>query len=271
MTGAPSRDIPRIRTRHLLDFKKQGQRFSMLTSYDQFSAQIFERAGIEMLLVGDSCGTTVLGHSSTVHTRHEDILLFTSAVTRAVKRPLVVADLAFGTYQTGTRNAMKHAVELMQAGAHAVKLEGGHQVIDQVKALVEAGIPVVGHLGFTPQSEHALGGFTVQGRDGADADKMADDALALQEAGVFALVLEMVPADLAARITEVLHIPTIGIGAGPKCDGQVLVWQDMAGLSDFNGRFVRRFAQLGAELERAASEYHREVAEGTFPSEKESF
>ena len=261
----------KIRIRHLQDAMRAGRPFSMLTSYDQYSAQAFERAGIEVLLVGDSAGTTVLGHDSTVHTTHEDIRVFTAAVARSVTRPLIVSDLAFGTYQAGPADAIRHGVDLVRAGAEAVKLEGGHEIVPQVTALVQAGIPVMGHLGFTPQSVNALSGHRVQGRDHQAADRLADDALALQEAGAFAIVLELVPSTLAQRITEVLSIPTIGIGAGPHCDGQVLVWQDMAGLSGFEGKFVRRFAHLREELERAAREYRGAVEGREYPGPEHSF
>lgn len=266
----PSRPS-RVRIRHLQDAKDAGRRFAMLTAYDHFSARTFESAGIDVLLVGDSVGMTVLGYESTTSTTHADMLTFTGAVARSVSRPLVVADLAFGTYQTGPEDAVRHAVDLVQAGAHAVKMEGGHAILAQVEAVVAAGIPVMGHLGFTPQSVHALGGHRVQGRDHAAADRLADDALALQEAGAFAVVLELVPASVAERITEVLRIPTIGIGAGPSCDGQVLVWQDMAGLSDFRGAFVHRFAELGDELRRAAASYRDAVEAGRYPSREHSF
>lgn len=261
----------RVRTRTLSQFKADGRKITMLTSYDALTARIFDEAGIDVLLVGDSAGNVVLGHDSTVFTKHSDIVLFTGAVARSVTRPLVLADLAFGTYQTGPEDALRHAVELMQAGAHAVKLEGGREVLPQIKALVQAGIPVCGHLGFTPQSVNQFGGHRVQGRDQADADHLAEDALALQEAGCFAVVLEMVPAALAARITEVTEIPMIGIGAGPDCDGQVLVWQDMAGLSDFEGKFVRRFTDLRMELSRAAREYREAVENVEFPGAQHSF
>lgn len=261
----------KVRIRHLQEAKDSGRRFSMLTSYDQFSAQAFEAAGVDVLLVGDSVGTTVLGHSSTVHTTHQDMLTFTGAVSRSVRRPLLVSDLAFGTYQTGPEDAVRHGTDLLRAGAEAVKLEGGHPVLPQISALVAAGIPVMGHLGFTPQSVNVLSGHRVQGRDHAAADKLAEDALALQDAGVFAIVLELVPASLAARITEVLQIPTIGIGAGHECDGQVLVWQDMAGLSDFHGAFVRRFANLREDLEGAALEYRRAVEGREYPGPEHGF
>ncbi|MDN5687351.1 MAG: 3-methyl-2-oxobutanoate hydroxymethyltransferase [Brachybacterium sp.] len=261
----------KVRIRHLHDAKDRGRPFSMLTAYDQFSAQAFEEAGIDVLLVGDSVGTTVLGHSSTTATTHQDMLTFTGAVARSVHRPLVVADLAFGTYETGPLDAVRHGVELIRAGAEMVKLEGGHAVAPQIRALVEAGIPVMGHLGFTPQSVNALSGHRVQGRDAHGADQLAEDAVAVQEAGASALVLELVPASVAARITEVVQIPTIGIGAGPACDGQVLVWQDMAGLSGFHGKFVKTFADLRRDLTRAAEQYRVEVGERSYPGEEHSF
>lgn len=261
----------KVRIRHLQDAKGRGRPFTMLTSYDQFTAQVFEAAGIDVLLVGDSVGTTVLGHESTTATTHQDMVTFTGAVARSVHRPLIVADLAFGTYQTGPADAVRHGVDLVRAGAEMVKLEGGQAFTEHVRALVDCGIPVMGHLGFTPQSVNALSGHRVQGRDQAAADSLAEDALALQEAGASAIVLELVPAAVSARITEVLTVPTIGIGAGPDCDGQVLVWQDMAGLSGFEGRFVKRFANLRAELQRAAAEYREEVTSRSYPAAEHSF
>ncbi|WP_114854937.1 3-methyl-2-oxobutanoate hydroxymethyltransferase [Brachybacterium sp. YJGR34] len=261
----------KIRLRHLQEAKTRGRPFSMLTAYDQFSAQVFEEAGIEVLLVGDSVGSTVLGHTTTTATTHQDMLTFTGAVTRSVHRPLVVSDLAFGTYEAGTAEALRHGVELVRAGAEAVKLEGGAEVAAQIRTLVTAGIPVMGHLGFTPQSVNALSGHRVQGRDEEAAQKLVDDALAVQDAGAFAVVLELVPAAVAARVTEALRVPTIGIGAGPHCDGQVLVWQDMAGLSGFHGKFVKAFADLRGDLQRAAAEYREEVVAGTYPGPEHSF
>ena len=270
-TGSGSARPATIRIRHLQQAKEAGRPFSMLTAYDQFSARAFEAAGIEVLLVGDSVGTTVLGHSSTTATTHQDMLTFTGAVARSVHRPLLVADLAFGTYEADPIDAVHHAVELVRAGAELVKLEGGAALSPQIRALVGAGIPVMGHLGFTPQSVNALSGHRVQGRQAEAADQLSAEALAVQEAGASALVLELVPAAVSARITEELTIPTIGIGAGPSCDGQVLVWQDMAGLSGFAGKFVKTYAQLGAELERAASTYRDEVAERAYPGPEHSF
>lgn len=270
-TLAPASRPAKVRLRHLAEAKASGWRFSMLTSYDAMTARIFEEAGIDVLLVGDSAGTTVLGYESTVQTTHQEMLIFTGAVARAVRRPLIVADLAFGTYQVSVEDTVRHAIELMRAGAHAVKLEGGAEYTDRVRALVSAGIPVMGHLGFTPQSVNALSGHRVQGRDHAAADRLAEDARALQDAGVFAIVLELVPAEVAARITEITHVPTIGIGAGPDCDGQVLVWADMAGLSGFEGRFVRTFADLRGELGRAAADYRAAVETGQYPGPEHSF
>lgn len=270
-TGSGPTRPAKIRIRHLQQAKEAGRPFSMLTAYDQFSAQAFEAAGIEVLLVGDSVGTTVLGHSSTTATTHQDMLTFTGAVARSVHRPLLVADLAFGTYETGPVDAVPHAVELVRTGAEMVKLEGGGAIAPQIRALADAGISVMGHLGFTPQSVHALSGNRVQGRQDQEADHLVAEALRVQDAGASALVLELVPATVSARITEELTIPTIGIGAGPSCDGQVLVWQDMAGLSGFAGKFVKTYAQLAAELERAASAYREEVAERSYPGPEHSF
>jgi 3-methyl-2-oxobutanoate hydroxymethyltransferase len=270
-TPSPAAGPAKIRLRHLQQAKAQGRPFSMLTAYDQFAAQAFETARIEVLLVGDSVGTTVLGHSSTTSTTHQDMLTFTGAVARSVSRPLVVADLAFGTYESGPAEALRHGVELVRAGAEAVKLEGGAEIAPQVRALVDAGIPVFGHLGFTPQSVNSLSGHRVQGRDEAAAQKLVDDALTLQAAGAAAIVLELVPASVAATVTGALEVPTIGIGAGPHCDGQVLVWQDMVGLSGFQGKFVKPFADLRGALQRAAEQYRAEVGGRAYPGPEHSF
>jgi 3-methyl-2-oxobutanoate hydroxymethyltransferase len=262
----------RVRVHHLQQAKERGEKWAMLTAYDTYSAAIFEEAGIPVMLVGDSAGNVVLGHSSTVQVTVEDMLLLTKAVTRSTKRSLIVADLPFGSYESGPEQAFGTAVRLMkEGGAQAVKLEGGVRVAPQIKLLHDSGIPVMAHIGFTPQSEHALGGFRVQGR-GAGAEQLLADARAVQEAGAFAVVLEMVPAALAAEVSKELVIPTVGIGAGPDCDAQVLVWPDMAGL---NGgrvpRFVKRYADLRGELLRAAQEYADEVRGGVFPGPEHSF
>ena len=262
----------RVRVHHLQQAKERGEKWAMLTAYDTTSASVFEEAGIPVLLVGDSGGNVVLGHSSTVPVTVDDILLMTKAVTRSTKRTLVVADLPFGSYEASPQQAFGTAVRMMkEGGAQAVKLEGGVRVAPQIKLLAENGIPVMAHIGFTPQSEHALGGFRVQGR-GAGADQLMADAQAVQEAGAFAVVLEMVPAELAAQVTKELAIPTIGIGAGVDCDAQVLVWPDMAGLTGGRvPRFVKKYADLRAELLRAAREYADDVRTGTFPGPEHSF
>jgi 3-methyl-2-oxobutanoate hydroxymethyltransferase len=225
-----------------------------------------------VLLVGDSSGNVVLGHTSTVPVTVDDILLMTKAVTRSTKRALIVADLPFGSYESGPQQAFDTAVRMMkEGGAQAVKLEGGVRVAAQIKLLHDAGIPVMAHIGFTPQSEHVLGGFRVQGR-GAGAEQLLADAHAVQEAGAFAVVLEMVPAEIAGQVTKELSIPTIGIGAGVDCDAQVLVWPDMAGLN--GGRvpkFVKKYADLRAELLRATREFADEVHNGVFPGPEHSF
>jgi 3-methyl-2-oxobutanoate hydroxymethyltransferase len=262
----------RVRIHHLQQAKERGEKWAMLTAYDTNSAAVFEEAGIPVLLVGDSAGNVVLGFASTVPVTVEDILVLTRAVTRSTKRTLIVADLPFGSYESGPDQALATAFRMMkEGGAQAVKLEGGVRVAAQTRALVEAGIPVMAHIGFTPQSEHQLGGFRVQGR-GAGAEALMADAHAVQEAGAFAVVLEMVPAELAAQVTKELTIPTIGIGAGADCDAQVLVWPDMAGLTGGRvPRFVKRYADLRTELLRAAKEYADDVRSGTFPGPEHSF
>jgi 3-methyl-2-oxobutanoate hydroxymethyltransferase len=262
----------RVRVHHLQQAKARSEKWAMLTAYDTYAAQVFEEAGIPVLLVGDSAGNVVLGHSSTVPVTVEDMLLLTKAVTRSTSRALIVADLPFGSYESGPQQAFATAVRLMkEGGAQAVKLEGGVRVAPQIKLLTESGVPVMAHIGFTPQSEHALGGYRVQGR-GAGADQLLADAHAVQDAGAFAVVLEMVPAEIAGQVTKELTIPTIGIGAGVDCDAQVLVWTDMAGLN--GGRlpkFVKKYADLRGELLRAAQEYATEVREGVFPAPEHSF
>jgi 3-methyl-2-oxobutanoate hydroxymethyltransferase len=262
----------RVRVHHLQQAKERGEKWAMLTAYDTASAAVFEEAGIPVLLVGDSAGNVVLGHSSTVPVTVEDLLVMTRAVTRSTKRSLIVADLPFGSYEASPRQAFDTAVRMMkEGGAQAVKLEGGERVAPQIRLLHDSGIPVMAHIGFTPQSEHALGGFRVQGR-GAGAERLLTDAQAVQEAGAFAVVLEMVPAPLAAKVTRELTIPTIGIGAGADCDAQVLVWPDMAGLTSGRvPRFVKKYADLRGELLRAAREYADEVRGGVFPGPEHSF
>jgi 3-methyl-2-oxobutanoate hydroxymethyltransferase len=262
----------RVRIHHLQQAKERGEKWAMLTAYDTNAAAVFEEAGIPVLLVGDSAGNVVLGHSSTVPVTVDDVLLLTKAVTRSTSRTLIVADLPFGSYEASPQQAFETAIRMMkEGGAQAVKLEGGERVVPQIRLLSENGIPVMAHIGFTPQSEHALGGFRVQGR-GAGAEQLRADAQAVQEAGAFAVVLEMVPADIAGQVTKELGIPTIGIGAGPDCDAQVLVWPDMAGLTGGRvPRFVKRYADLRADLLGAAREYAEDVRRGTFPGPEHSF
>ena len=268
-------DPKRVRVHHLRAMKAAGQPITMLTSYDTMTAAVFDAAGTDVLLVGDTYGQVVLGQRTTVAVTLDELLPAVRAVAGSVRRALVVADLPFGTYGAGVEQGVAGAVRLMKEGeAHAVKLEGGPSTnpvtAPTVAALVATGIPVVGHLGFTPQSEHGLGGYRVQGR-GERADVLVADALALQEAGACAVVLEMVPASAAERVSAALEIPTIGIGAGAGCDGQVLVWQDMAGLTERAPRLARAFADLRAVLTEAAREYGSAVRERSFPGPEHTY
>lgn len=268
--GGPA--IKRVRTHHLQELKKRGERFSMLTSYDQLSAQIFDEAGVELLLVGDSASNNVLGNATSLPITVDELLPLTRAVSRSVTRAMVVGDLPFGSYQASPEQGYLTAVRFMkEGGAHSVKLEGGVEMAPQIERMTKGGIPVMGHIGFTPQSEHTLGGYRVQGR-GEAAERVMRDALAVQEAGAFAVVMEMVPGDVAAEITAKLEIPTIGIGAGNRCDGQVLVWQDAFGLRTGRmPRFVKQYADLRSVLLDAARAYDAEVKSGAFPAEEHTF
>ncbi len=269
----------RVRLPHLQAAKDHGEKWPMLTAYDQYTAEIFDEAGIPVLLVGDSAANNVYGYASTLQVTVDELLPLVKAVVRSTKRALIVADLPFGSYQASAEQAFATAIRFMQeGGAHAVKLEGGRRMSAQVEMLVGAGVPVMGHIGFTPQSEHELGGYRVQGRGndapltGATGEDLIADAVALERAGAFAVVLEMVPAVIAKRVTHELHIPTVGIGAGPDCDGQVLVWQDMAGLrSGKLPRFIKQYADLRGTLSAAATAYARDVVGGTFPTKEHSF
>ncbi len=261
----------RVTPRDLQSAKLRGERWAMLTSYDMLTAGLFEEAGIPVLLVGDSAGNNVLGYPTTVPVTVDELLPMVRAVVRSTTRPLVVADLPFGSYQSSPEQAFATAVRfLKEGGAHAVKLEGGRRVAAQVRLLVEAGVAVMGHVGLTPQSE-LVTGLRVQGR-GEAADGLVEDALALQDAGAFAVVLEAVPATLAERVTKELTIPTVGIGAGAGCDAQVLVWTDMAGLTPGAPlTFVKRYADLRGTLLAATREYADDVREGRFPDADHSF
>ncbi|MFM7029555.1 MAG: 3-methyl-2-oxobutanoate hydroxymethyltransferase [Micrococcales bacterium] len=261
-----------VRTSTLADFKRDGRKFSCLTSYDHLTAGIFDEAGIEVLLVGDSAADNALGYKSTLPLTVDEMIPFGKAVSSAATRALVVIDLPFGSYEAGPDLALQTATRFMkESGAAAVKLEGGVRSADQIRAVTQAGIPVMGHVGFTPQSVNNLGGFKVQGR-GEGAEQLRADALAVQEAGAFAVVFEMVPAEIAAAITAELTIPTIGIGAGHGCDGQILVWTDFAGLTGSRPRkFVKQYASLRDVLLRAATEYREDVASGAFPTSEHEF
>lgn len=271
--GSASGPAPRrIRIGDLQRAKDAGERWAMLTSYDQYTASIFDAAGIEVLLVGDSAANNVYGYETTVPITAEELIPLARAVVRSTRRAFVVADLPFGSYESGPEQALTTAVRFMkETGCQAVKLEGGVRAAAQIQAITTAGIPVMAHIGFTPQSEHALGGYRVQGR-GSGAAALLEDARAVAAAGAFAVVLEMVPGDLARRITAELAIPTVGIGAGPDCDAQVLVWQDMAGLRTGPlPRFVKQYADLAGELRRAAESYADDVRERRFPAAEHTF
>ncbi|MFC5931045.1 3-methyl-2-oxobutanoate hydroxymethyltransferase [Cryobacterium melibiosiphilum] len=262
----------RVRTRHFHNAKVQGIPITGLTSYDMLTAQIFDQAGIDFLLVGDSAGNNVFGYETTLPVTVDELIPLTRAVARAVTRALVVADMPFGSYESGPDQALSTAVRFMkEAQAHAVKLEGGVRSHKQIKRIVSAGIPVMGHIGFTPQSEHGLGGHMIQGR-GEAAEQLLADALAVQEAGAFAVVLEMVPATVAAEVTKALSIPTIGVGAGPSVDGQLLVWTDFAGMTEGRvPRFVRQYADLRGVLTDAVQQFRADVNSGSYPAPEHSY
>jgi len=263
-SNPPLFNARRVRVQHIARAKAEGIPLTMLTAYDALTAPILEAAGVDMLLIGDSLGNVILGHSSTLPVTLEDMERATAAVARSTSRVMIVADLPFGTYEDSPEHAFASATRLMKAGAHAVKLEGGEARAHIIAALTAAGIPVCAHLGYTPQSENTLGGPRMQGR-GDGADQLRRDSLAVQEAGAFAVVFEMVPAAIATELTQTLFIATIGIGAGPNTDGQVLVWSDMAGYSDWTPSFVHKFGQLGQALHEAASDYVGSVRERSFP------
>lgn len=265
--------VKKVRTVHLAQAKATGQKFSMLTCYDALTAQVFDRAGIEMLLVGDSAANVVLGYESTLTITLDEMVPLVAAVSRGASRAMVVADLPFGSYEQSPQQAVASAVRLMkEGGAHAVKIEADASMTEWIRALVRTGIPVVAHVGFTPQSEHALGGFRVQGR-GEAAERVLEDAVALAEAGAFCVLMEMVTAETARRVDEAVGtVPTIGIGASNVTTGQVLVWQDMMGLREGRvPRFVKQFAQIGKVMEDAARAYRNQVRSGEFPAAEHTF
>ena len=262
----------RVTVRDIAAAKERGQRWPMLTAHDALTARAFDEAGLPVLLVGDSAAMVVYGYDSTLPVTVDDLLPLTAAVARSTTRAMVVADLPFGAYQASPEQALEAAARFMKDGhAHAVKLEGGRRMAPQVEALVSAGIPVMGHIGLTPQSVNTLGGYRVQGRGDQGAEALLADAKELERAGAFSVVLECVPAELAARITAELSIPTVGIGAGPDTDAQVLVWQDMAGLSPRVAKFVKAYADLNSTLAGAAKSFAEEVVGGSFPDAEHSY
>jgi len=253
--------------------KKKGEKISMLTAYDFTTTQLLDEAGVDSILVGDSLGMTMLGYETTLEVTMEDMIHHTKAVVRGAKRALVIGDMPFLSYHVSVEDTIRNAGRFIkEAGAHAVKLEGGVEMVDKIKALVAAKIPVVGHIGLTPQSVNMFGGFKVQGKSAEQAQAIIDDARALEEAGVFAIVLECVPSELAKKITEVVNVPTIGIGAGKDCDGQVLVIQDVLGMyKGLQPKFVKRYKETGDDIIDATKAYIQEINEGVFPAKEHTF
>lgn len=267
-----AKPAPKVRIHHLQQAKKAGTHFAMLTAYEQYTAEIFDQAGIEVLLIGDSASNNVFGNETSLPVTVDELLPLCRAVARSAKRALVVADLPFGSYEVSAEQAVATGVRFLKEGlAHAVKIEGGKFYAGTVQAMVQAGIPVMAHIGFTPQSEHSLGGYRVQGR-GDDAQRLIDDAVALEEAGAFCVLMEMVPAVTAAAVDAAVGVPTVGIGAGNATTGQVLVWQDMAGLRGGKmAKFVKQYADLRTSLSEAARSYAEDVRSGQFPGPEHSF
>jgi 3-methyl-2-oxobutanoate hydroxymethyltransferase len=273
--GAPpssERKPAKVRLHHLQQAKNDGTKFAMLTAYEQYTAEIFDAAGIEVLLVGDSASNNVFGNETSLPVTVDELLPLCRAVARSAKRALIVADLPFGSYEVSPEQAVASGVRFLKEGlAHAVKIEGGKYYAPTVRAMVQAGIPVMAHIGFTPQSEHALGGYRVQGR-GDDAQRLIDDAVALADAGAFSVLMEMVPAETAAAVDKAVNVPTVGIGAGKETTGQVLVWQDMAGLRGGRmAKFVKQYADLRSTLLEAAAAYGEDVRTGQFPGPEHTF
>ena len=269
-TQRASAGATRVTITELAKWKSAHQKWAMLTSYDAMTAGIFESAGIPVLLVGDSAGNNFFGHANTLPVSVDEMVSLTSAVVRGTSNALIIADLPFGSYEVNAEQALATGIRFIkEAQAQAVKLEGGVRVVEQIKTLVKSGIPVMGHLGMTPQSVNAIGGFKVQGR--SNPESILSDALALQDAGCFAVVLELVPAELAAKITQELRIPTIGIGAGIDCDAQVLVWTDLMGLTEKPPRFAKAYLNLRDQMTEAVQQWRSDVESGAFPTEKETF
>jgi len=271
--SAATQEIKRVTTHTLQKLKAAGERISMITAYDYSFARLFDQAGMEVILVGDSASNVMAGHETTLPITLDQMIYHAVSVVRGVKRALVVVDLPFGSYQSNPELALASAVRMMkETGAHALKLEGGVEIVDAVKKIIGAGIPVMGHLGLTPQSIYKFGTYTVRAKQDAEAEKLKSDALALEAAGAFATVLEKIPADLAKEVSQSLTIPTIGIGAGNGCDGQVLVMHDMLGINqDFHPRFVRKYLDLQSQVTNAVQAYIKDIKSGEFPSREESY
>ncbi|MGC6480439.1 MAG: 3-methyl-2-oxobutanoate hydroxymethyltransferase [Flavobacteriaceae bacterium] len=267
------KNYARITTNSLLEMKAHGEKISMLTAYDYTLAGLVDQAGVEVILVGDSASNVMAGHETTVPITLDEMIYHAAAVVRAAKRALILVDLPFGTYQSDSKEALRSAIRIMkEAGAHAVKLEGGHEIKESIQRIIQAGIPVMGHLGLTPQSIYKFGTYTVRAREEEEAQKLLDDAKLLEEMGCFAIVLEKIPADLANKVAQQVKIPIIGIGAGAKVDGQVLVLHDMLGMNkDFSPRFLRRYADLDQVISNAVRNYTTDVKSGDFPNEKEQY
>tara|TARA_B100000287_G_scaffold210593_1_gene198789 strand:- start:40256 stop:41068 length:813 start_codon:yes stop_codon:yes gene_type:complete len=263
----------KVTTHTLQEMKRSGEKISMLTAYDYSLARLVDGAGVDVILVGDSASNVMAGNDTTVPITLDHMIYHAKCVVNAVDRALVVVDMPFGSYQGDSKLALKSAIRILkESGGHAVKIEGGNEVVDSVKRILTAGIPVMGHLGLTPQSIYKFGTYSVRAEEDAEASKLLDDAVALQEAGCFSVVLEKIPADLARKVSEKLNVPTIGIGAGPDCDGQVLVLHDMLGITkDFSPRFLRRYADLGESVDGAVRQYIDDVRQGSFPSKEESY
>jgi 3-methyl-2-oxobutanoate hydroxymethyltransferase len=266
-------EFKKVTTHALQEMKRQGEKISMLTAYDYTMALLVDRAGVDVVLVGDSASNVMAGHETTLPITLDHMIYHASSVVRGVDRALVVVDMPFGTYQGNSKEALSSAVRIMkESGGHAVKLEGGQEIIDSIERILRAGIPVMGHLGLTPQSIYKFGTYTVRAKEEAEAEKLIEDALALEKAGCFALVLEKIPASLAKKVSDALAIPVIGIGAGQGVDGQVLVLHDMLGMNhNFNPRFLRRYANLDTVIHDAVSHYVSDVKELKFPTDQESY
>ncbi|GAB2661253.1 3-methyl-2-oxobutanoate hydroxymethyltransferase [Flavihumibacter cheonanensis] len=267
------KEVKKVTTNTLLKMKSAGEKIAMLTAYDYSFARIFDEAGVDVLLVGDSASNVMAGHDTTVPITLEHMIYHAQCVVRGVNRSLVVVDLPFGSYQSNSDIALASAIRIMkETGGHSIKLEGGEEVAESIRRIVHAGIPVMGHLGLTPQSIYKFGTYTVRAKEEAEAEKLKKDALLLQEAGCFAIVLEKIPATLAKEVSESLTIPTIGIGAGNHCDGQVLVMHDMLGINnDFNPRFLRKYLNLHDQILGAVGNYVKDVRSGDFPNEQEQY